>query len=170
MVWRRANPLLLFGLIALAGNLALAWLLRHDHRPVITAAACADFLVSLPAVYYILVIRIGAQPISTLVPVIIGGLLRVAYLLPLSGVGRIAAAGLCECGLAWFLFRRGRHSLAARILWSELTILRYALAGWAMQPDVPPGGRTFSLHKNGGAALLFGLLAALSVVERHAPI
>lgn len=165
MTLRRVNPLLLFGLLAVAVNVGLAVVLRHDHRPLVTAASCADFLVSLPALYYFLVIRAGVQPLISIVPVVLGGLFRVAYVAPVSGLGRMAIAGACECGIAWFLIRRGRQSLAARMFLSEITMLRYALASWARRPEVPSGGQAFSMHRNGGVATMFSLIAALSVIE-----
>jgi hypothetical protein len=165
MTSRRTNPVVLFGLFALLVNFGLAWLLRYDHRSVIAAASCADFLVSLPAIYYWLVVRAGAQPLVTIIPVLIGGLFRVAYIAPFSGATRLAIAATCECGMAWFLIRRGRQSLAAQMLLSEFTVLRYALASWGMKPDVPSGGQAFSMHKNGGVATMFGLIAGLSSIE-----
>lgn len=165
MTSRRANPVVLFALFALLVNFGLAWLLRYDHRPVIAAASCADFVVSLPAIYYLFVIRAGAQPWVTIIPVLIGGLFRVAYIAPFSDASRMAIAAICECGIAWFLIRRGPQSLGARMLLSEFTVLRYALASWGMKPDVPSGGRAFSMHKNGGVAAMCGLIAGLSLIE-----
>jgi hypothetical protein len=51
------------------------------------------------------------------------------------------------------------------MLLSEFTVLRYALTSWGMKPDVPSGGRAFSMHKTGGVATLFGLIAGLSLIE-----
>ena len=165
MTLRRPNRLLLFGLFALAANALIAILLHHDHRPIVAAASCVDFVVSLPALYYVLVIRAGAQPLITIVPVLAAGLFRVAYVAPFGGMWRIVIAGFCECGFAWFLIKQGRHSLVARVFLSELSVLRYALASWGMQPDIPAGGRAFSMHRTGGVSAIFGMLAGVSVVE-----
>jgi hypothetical protein len=162
---RRDARLAIFGALALSANVSIALLLRHDHRPIVTAASCFDFVVSLPALYYFLVIRAGADPLITLLPVLAAGFLRVAYLAPMGGAIRICMAGLCECGIAWFVLRRGRDSMAARTLRSEISVLRYAFASWWMEPDVPAGGRAFSMHQAGGVSGLFGLVAAAGVVE-----
>ena len=164
MTLRYPNRLLLFGVFALAANGCIALLLRHDHRPIITAAACVDFIVSLPALYYFLVIRAGVQPLLTIVPVLAAGLFRVASIAPLGTISKIVVAGTCECAVGWFLFRQGRNSLAARILWSELSVLRYALV-WGMQPDIPVGARAFSMHRAGGVSSMFFLFAGISVME-----
>jgi hypothetical protein len=165
MTLHRRTRLLLFGILALLANLAIALLLRHDRRAIVAAASGVDFVVSLPALYYFLVIRAGAQPLVTLVPVLAAGMLRAAYLAPFNGFSRIVLGGMCECGVAWFLLRQGRNSLVARVLLSELSVLRYALAGWWMQPDVPLDGHAFSMHKSGGASAMFGLFATIGVVE-----
>lgn len=165
MTLHQPNRLLLFGLFALMANICIAVLLRHDHRPVVVAASCVDFVVSLPAIYYFLVIRTGVQPLITIVPVLMAGLFRVAYVAPFSGISRAVMPGICECVVAWFLLRHGRKSRAARILLSELSILRYALGSWGMRPNVPDGGRAFTMHQAGGIGTMFGLFAGISVME-----
>ena len=159
------SPLLAFGVFALLANAAIAIVIRHNHSPSVTAASCADLLITLPAVYYLLVVRAGVQPLITIVPVLLSGLLRASFVASSSGVSRIIIAAGCELGIAWFLIRRGRKSLFARVLISELSIFYNALACWGMKPDVLPGGRGFSMHKESGTGLLFGLLAGLSLIE-----
>ena len=130
----RLHPLFVFGLFAVLCNAAIAFAVGRSQSATVTAAACADLLITLPAVYYVLVVRTGAQPPTTVVPVLLGGLLRVSHLVSFSEGPRIITAVGCETGIAWFLIRRGRNSLAARILMSELSIFASALAVWRVNP------------------------------------
>src|SRR4029077_11812645 len=107
----------------------------------------------------------GTQPLTTIVPVILSGLLRVSYLVPLSAAGKIIAGVGCATRLAWFVIRRGRNSVGARVLRSEISIFLSAFAPWNAKPDVPEGGRSFSMHKQSGIAMLFIVLAGMSLVE-----
>ncbi len=178
MVLARHRLLLFLGFAVLA-NVAISLLLRHAQSAAVTAGACADLLITIPAAYYLLVVRAGVQPLITVVPVLLSGLLRATYVLPDLGATNIAVAVLCELGIAWFVMRRGGNSFPARIFLSELSILRMAFAGWLMKPDVPAGARAFSMHKENGAATLFGFLAAISfgeavgmhfVIQRWSPV
>jgi hypothetical protein len=165
MTLRWPSRLLIFGIYALAANLSIGMLLRHDHRSLVAAASCVDFLVTLPLVYYFFVIRAGVQPLVTMVPVLLAGLFRVSYVAPFNGVWRLGIAAICELGIGWFVIRRGRSGVAARVLRSELAVLRYGLASWGMRPDVPAGGEAFSMHRTGGVSAIFSLIAGVSVVE-----
>jgi hypothetical protein len=156
MTLRHPSRLAIFGTFALLANVLIALLLRHDHRSIVTAASCVDFLVSLPALYYFLVIRAGAQPLITIVPVLAAGLMRAAYVAPVGGIARMAIAGVCEVGIAWFVFRRGRDGFVARMLLSELSLLR---------SDISAEGRLFTMHKAGGVCTLFRLFAGVAVLE-----
>ena len=161
----RRNPLLLFGAFALLANLAISLMLHYKLGAAVIAASCADLIITLPAVYYLLVVRAGMQPVITIIPVFLSGLLRASFIVPASGWIKIAVALFCEVGIAWFVVRSGRNGLIARIIASELSIVRIALTGWWMKPDVPVGGRPFSMHRVNGSALLFYILAWISVIE-----
>ena len=150
MTRSRVSPLFVFAAFAVLANVAIAFAIRHSHSPAVTAASCADLLITLPALYYFLVVRTGVQPPTTMVPVLLGGLLRVSSLVSFGEVPRLVAAVGCETGIAWFVIRRGRKSLAARVLMSEMAIFRSALTPWSAKPDVPQGCRAFSMHKQSG--------------------
>jgi hypothetical protein len=45
------------------------------------------------------------------------------------------------------------------------SVLWYALASWRAAPDVPPGAQAFTVHRESGCAILFGALAAVSLME-----
>jgi hypothetical protein len=159
------QPLFVFGAFAVLANLAIAFAVRHNHSPSVVAACSADLLITLPVGYYFLVVRSGAQPPTTILPVFLSGLLRVSYLVPAGEAVKVIAAVGCETGIAWFVIRRGRTSFAARVFRSEISIFRSACALWNAKPDVPEGGRSFSMHQQSGIAMLFAVLAAMSLVE-----
>jgi hypothetical protein len=54
---------------------------------------------------------------------------------------------------------------AASILASELAVLYFAFASWRQRSHTPAGSRAFSIHEQSGVADLFGMLAAVSVIE-----
>ena len=65
----RRNPLLLFGAFALLANLAISLMLHYKLGAAVISASCADLIITLPAVYYLLVVRAGMQPVITIIPV-----------------------------------------------------------------------------------------------------
>ncbi len=161
----RIHPLYAFVGFALAANIAIAVMVRHEPRPAVTLAACVDLLVSIPAVYYWLMVRPRLQAPVTLIPIVLGGLLRASYLVPASGLLKMCVAVGCELGIAYFLVRRGRNSRVARLLGWEFSILALALGSWGRRPDVARGGIAFTMHRESGVAVLFSFLAGLSVIE-----
>jgi len=165
MVSRRPNPVLLFGAVAVFINVVLFFLLRYYSSRTVMTGSCADLLVTLPAAYYFIVIRSGAQPLITIIPVILSGLLRVTYIASFEGLTKLAVAAACELGIAWFVMSRGRESFAARLFMAELSILRLAFAGWLLKPQIRSGSRTFTMHEDNGTAMIFGSMAVMSLVE-----
>jgi hypothetical protein len=51
------------------------------------------------------------------------------------------------------------------VLAGELAVFWYAFASWRRAPDVPHGSQAFMLHRQSGVAMLFGFLAAVSLME-----
>ena len=138
---------------------------NHYGKPLVIAGSVADLLVSIPVAYYFLLIRPGVQPLLTIIPVFLGGLLRVSYLVPLAGWWKFCAGAICEIGLLYFLARKGKSSLAARILVSEFSILQLALTGFWPTREVAFEGEAFTIHRESGATLILRCLAGISFIE-----
>jgi hypothetical protein len=152
--------------------------------------AALDVAVTVPALFFFLVIRGGLQPLVSLVPLCLLGLLRATYLAPQIAWARPAMAASAEfavVALIAFRLRRGlraaeadtdilsRIATAAReivpsakvaaVLAGEIAILYYAFASWRQQPHAPAGSRAFSIHQQSGVADLCTVLAGVSLVE-----
>lgn len=54
---------------------------------------------------------------------------------------------------------------AARVLASELAVFYYALFAWRVRPHALANARAFTLHRESGIAMLFGVLAGVSLGE-----
>lgn len=165
MTLRRAHPVYLFFGFAFTVNVVLALLLRLNHSTAVIAGACCDLLFTVPLAYYLLVIRRGTQPLYTIAPVILAGMLRVSYIMPATSSIKIAIGVACEAGLVAFAFTIGRHTRAGRIIAGEIGILRTALFSWRDRPEVPAGARAFTVHQESGLVPMLGLLAFVSVLE-----
>ncbi len=169
-------------------------MVRVAPRPVVGIGAALDVAVTVPALYFFLVIRGGLQPLISLLPIFLLGLLRATYLAPpitpLIAWARPAVAASAEfavVALIAFRLRRGfraaeadtdtlsRIATAAReivpskqvaaILAGEIAIFYYAFASWRQRPDAPESSRAFSIHQQSGVADLFTVLAGVSLIE-----
>jgi hypothetical protein len=136
---------------------------RHQ---AIALAACCDLLITIPAAYYVLVIRRGRRPLSTLWPVVLAGLFRALFLFPLTGPTKPILAGAGEAALVAFVAFRTRRGAAAQnpifraIAW-EIAIFQYVFAREA----VPPGAQAFTIHRESGFTALLGVAIGASIVE-----
>ncbi len=151
--------------------------------------AAFDLTVTVTVLYYRLIVRPGLRARGSLVAMAALGVLRASFAFPDVIPGReLLAAGL-ECALVaalWLGFRRHpsrdpverfRGALARflpfataeRALASEFSVLYYAFA-WRVDPDVPEGGRSFTLYRRSGFAdliLCMGLAAGLELLPVH---
>jgi hypothetical protein len=180
----------LFAFLAISINLVAFLMVRLALRPAVGIGAALDVAVTVPALYFLLVIRGGLQPLVSLVPLFLLGLLRATYLAP--GIAWAhptvgAAAELAVVALIAVHLRRGwraasadsdvltRIEIAAReivptrriaaILACEIAVFYYAFASWRQAPHAPAGSRAFSIHEQSGVAALFGMLAGVSLIE-----
>jgi hypothetical protein len=179
-----------FVFAAITINLIAFLMVRLAPRPAVGIGAALDVAVTVPALYFLLVVRGGLQPLVSLAPVCLLGLVRATYLSPGVAWARPAvgaAAEIAVFALIGVRLRRGwraagsdgdvleRIEIAAReivparriaaILASELAVFYYAFASWGKAPHVPAGSRAFSIHEQSGAAALFGTLAGVSAIE-----
>jgi hypothetical protein len=176
--------------LAIAINAIAFLMMRAVHRPLVAYGAACDIAITVPALYFWLVVRPGVQPAVTMLPVCLLALLRAAYAAPGGEWMRPAAGAGAELAVAGYLvirIRRGlrgagpdedimqRMRLAARevlrapalaeIAVSELATFYYAFFSWRAKPHVPAGAQAFSIHRRSGVALLFGLFAGVGLIE-----
>lgn len=151
--------------------------------------AAFDVVITVPALYLLLIVRAGLQPAISVAPLCLLGLLRATYLAPGAAMARPAIAGAVEIAVTWILIarvcrgmraagggdlvermERGAREIvpldrAASVLAGELAVFWYAFASWRRTREVPPGARAFTLHEQSGAATLLGFLAGVSLME-----
>ncbi len=179
-----------FVFAAIAINLIALLMVRLAPRPAVGIGAAFDVAITVPALYWVLVVRGGLQPLVSLVPLCLRGVVRATYLAPGSAWARPAVGAAAEFAVFALIavrLRRGwrasgtdrdvleRIEAAAReivpvrrvaaILSSELAVFYFAFATWRRSPDVPTGSQAFSIHEQSGVAALFGTLAGVSVME-----
>ena len=161
-------------------------------RVVVAAAASADLILVVSAIYYWLLVRPGIRGRSSLIPILLLGTLHASLLYPNARIVTASIAGLCEAALIGYVVVqvRGRSrrrpesrpedpvdsmraSLesvfltpgVARVIALELSILYYALFSWRAKPHVPDDAQAFTLHKKSGQVELFYVIALVSLME-----
>ena len=175
---------------ALAINVLCFALVQSLPRPKVEIGAALDVAVTVPALYFLLIVRARLAPAISVLPLCLLGLLRATWLAPGIAFARptvFAAVEIAILSLLVIRIRRGVHAArgssdvleriesAARgvipshrlagILAGELAVFWYAFASWRRVPEVPEGARPFTIHQQSGVALLFGFLAGVSVME-----
>ena len=179
-----------FACAAVAINLVAFLMVRVTPRPVVGIGAALDVAVTVPALYFFLVARGGLQPLISLLPLCLLGLVRATYLAPQIAWARPAVGAAAELTLIALIairVRRGLRAAAgdsdvlsrieeaaravvpsrrvAAVLAGEIAVFYFAFASWKQRPDAPAGSRAFSIHEQSGVAALFGALAGVSVIE-----
>ena len=189
-----ALPLAGLGLIALgvyATLLVVASSRLFERAPGLGSFGITfDLLVTIPAAFYLLVVRPRKLPWFTLVPCVIASAWAGGLLLPpehrqLLHAARflIAPAELALVGYAamraWRLLRSGAHPgrdvpdavraglreavrypAVADAVASEVALIWYALLSWRARPRVAPGTAAFTQHRKSG---LMGIVGAVSL-------
>ncbi len=148
-------------------NVAVFAVVRTHPDPRVMLAACADLLVTVPLAYYLLLIRPGHQKPVTLLLVLFAGLFRASMIAPSGAPWKWTAAVIAEVGIAAAVLMRvrsGHSDRLTRLLASELELMRYAFS-LRIPSDVPPGARTFTLHRDTGYCALLRVLAGVTLVE-----
>ncbi|MGI4852103.1 MAG: hypothetical protein ACRYGR_09205 [Janthinobacterium lividum] len=191
---RRTQPMMLFVALALVINATSSFLSHHrldtDTYHVVSYAACFDMMVTVPALYYLLVVRRGTQTFASLLLVILMCVVRASFVVP-SVVHGAVVLGFAEVGilaLVCFKVRRAMRtansvsasdpmehieaacravipvSPVARLMASEFAVLYYALFSWRPS-KAKQHGQTFSTYRKGGMAVLLAVLACLMTAE-----
>ena len=179
-----------FALAAVTINLIAFCMVRLAPRPAVEFGAALDVAVTVPALYFLLIVRGGAMPAISVLPVCLVGILRATYLVQGIGWARPVVGAGVEIALAALIVGQVRRGLKARgqsgdllhqmeaaaletvpsrrlagVLASELAVFYYCFAAWRSRRHVPAGALAFSLHHESGVAALFGVLAGVSVME-----
>ena len=182
-----------FAAAAVAINLIAFLMVRLAPRPAVEAGAALDVAVTIPALYFLLIVRGGVQPSDHGTAAVSAG--RVARYLPRTRCSVGAAGGrgvrgtrsgdadrgagearVGECTgrgtppTRWSGWRLRRARLCHRGGWRRCWRVKWRSSttrsrrGDALR-DVPAGARAFSIHEQSGVAALFGVLAGVSVME-----
>lgn len=155
----------IFALMAATVQMLLVWGPEKMHT-----ALFFDCAVTVPAAYWFLLVRSGQRGRASLILIAALSLLRGACLLSprLATATAIAAEG----AIVVLLLSRARRldqllpsKTLARVLQSEIDVLRYAFAS---APRVDAKAKAFTIHEASGGAALFWLLAAVTPVEAGA--
>lgn len=178
-------------LAAAIGVNAVAFLAtRLVHRQAVAFGCAFDVAVTVPALYYWLVVRAGVLPAVSMIPLCLLALLRATFVAPGVAWTRPALAAGAELAVIAYLVlrvRRGLHAaagesdiverltlaarelirlpVAAAIVASEIAVAWYAFGPWGRKPHIPDGARAFTIHRKTITGALFWALAGLSVME-----
>ncbi len=192
---RKYQPLVTFLVLALLINATASILSRHHFNKeanyLVPYAACFDMTVTVPTLYYFLIVRRGIQTSTSLFLLILVCLLRAFFVFPkvIHGESLLIAT---EVGTVAFICLRIRQGLrdAGNLSWSsdplqqieaackaivpikhvshfiasELTVIYYALFSWRSRAS-RPDAKTYTTHTQGGAAVLLIVLACLMPIE-----
>ena len=195
----RLNPQLIFLALALGVNILVLLLARQATGPKaqsIAVGAVLDMTVTVPALYYWLVVRPGLRNLASLGLIILLSLWRAAFAFPEIVPGKFWIGAAIECLVIAAVFwgiRRARSaaggitdtdpvariqaavrgvlpfSFAERALTAELAVLYYGLA-WRAKPDMHPGSKAFTLHRRSAfqdILLFVGLASLLEIFPVH---
>jgi hypothetical protein len=160
---------------------------------VVAWGVTLDLTVTIPLLYYFVIVRTGMARTVTVVPVIVAGAILAALVLPrayqqtLHGmrlliaplevliiilvVRKLATMRRRETHrdpLERFAFVAGEtlgRGPAAMFIASEVAVMWYALFGWNRKPDIPDGARSFTVHERGGWGSVVACIIVLLVAE-----
>ncbi len=114
-----------FAFAALAINLIAFLMVRLVPRPAVGAGAALDVAITVPALYFLLIVRGGVQPLVSLIPLCLLGLLRATYLAPQIAWARPWAGAAAEIaviaviGVSRVAPRQCAPAQAKAIFWRE---------------------------------------------------
>jgi len=126
-----------------------------------------DLAITIPLLYWFLVVRGGKAPAVTIVPVCILGILLATALVPRAqqqflGQLKLVVIPAAELLAVVTLVRPG--SRVRTIVGSELAMFHYAIFGWRKKPAAVQG-HAFTLHERSGWATVLACILVLLVAE-----
>jgi hypothetical protein len=149
-----------------------------------------DVAVTVPVLYFLLVVRGRVQPVVTLIPICLVALFRATYVSPglawtrpvigsaaeiavvTSVVIRVRRGWSTGTGESDILekFRRAaldvvRVPAVAEAVATEMAIAWYAFCSWGAKPEYPKDAMHFSVNDRSSAGMLLAAIAGLSVIE-----
>lgn len=176
---RRTLPNVLipaFGAAALAILTACALVIRSQafgRSPDVAAwGVTLDLTVTIPLVYYLLVVRNGRAKPLTIAPVAVAGMLVASLIVPRDHQSllhqlRFAAMPLevLTIALAFRRLRRGSDDRLTRLIVSEAQIVRYAITGWFAKREAAGDARPITVHEQSGYGSIVACIVVLVVSE-----
>ncbi len=163
-----------FALLAAVVYTAVFFILRTPnasaHPVPVGLASLFDLTVTVPALFWLLLIRpgFGAWPVA--VGLALTGARVAGWMLP----APVHVPGLRWLGAPLELWvvasvLRGRNSRLASLVRAELSVFYYALFSWRAQPESKPGYRAFSIAEAAGYGQ-FALLIGLALLCEGVPV
>lgn len=142
-------------------------------RGIGLGAAC-DLMITVPVLYYLLLIRPGYSSWTMLATVFLAGARAVGFVLPAamrSGMPPLRWLGVpLELGIVVTLLRRGgTRGVAGALLATEVQVFYYGLLAWRARPESEPDSRSFSLAEASGYGM-FSLLLMMAIVVEILPL
>lgn len=139
------------------------------HAGAIGLGAACDLTLTVPALYYFLLVRPGHSSPMALVAVALAGARAAGFLL--SGPQQAYLPPLRWLGVPlelWVVFnvaRGRRRGWVTELFAAEATVFYYALFAWRARPQSAPGSRSFRLAQASGYGMFSILLMTGIVVE-----
>jgi hypothetical protein len=177
------NPASRFTLAAIA-IVAIEIAIVHSQRflanvDVASWAVTFDLAITIPALYYVFVIRSGRARALSIAPVFVVCAIVAAMIVPRDHQQflhqlrfAIAPLDLISIYLVVRALRSGSRpdGVVASFVMTELAILRYAVAGWREQRRVPDGAIPITVHERsewGSIAACLVVLIAFESIGVH---
>jgi len=169
---RRTLPALRFLLAAAAIYLVTYSVSRLHATPTVALACLCDLTLTVPALFYWLLVRSGVASWASMAGVSLAGARLAWILLPASLHGYLPATAWLAIPLeVWvlaMLLRRGsalHDSWAGRLARSEVEVLYFALFAWRARPEERPGWRAYPCRETSGYGMFCMLLGLVLVLE-----
>jgi len=198
MVLTRKQTTWLFVALAATVYAAVLFVTRAHaaatHAGAIGLGAACDLTITVPVLYYLLLVRPGYSSWMALVAVVLAGARAVGFLLsaaeqtylpPLRWLGvpleiwvvvavarrlrRTAPGGDAVTRIRQAAGAVLRYEWAAELVATELAVFYYALFAWRARPQSAPGYRTFGLAEASGYGM-FSILLMMAVAVEGVPL
>jgi len=173
MAIARKQTIWLFAVLAATVYAAVFFVTRAhegaaDAGAVGLGAAC-DLTITVPVLYYLLLVRPGYSSWMALVAVSMAGARAAGFLLPATAQAYLHSLRWMgvplEIWVVVSVLRGRRRGWAAALLATEAAVFHYALLSWRARPQSAPGSQAFNLAQASGYGMLCILLMAAVVVE-----
>ena len=143
------------------------------HAGAIGWGVLFDLSVTVPVVYYLLLVRPGHSSWMPLVAVALAGARAAGFLLSPAEQANLPPLRWLAVPLeTWVLVtaaRGRRYGWATRLAATELAVLYYGLCAWRARPLTPAGSRAFGVAQASGYAN-FSVLIMMAVVMEGLPL